>query len=113
MRAEVDDVLMSEWLKQLANLWISVGKDVDPQRLALYSEALGDVPLDLLKRAVNRAIRDNGAYQTVPTISAIWAALRKELGNPVDLTLAIDEWEDRRWLRVGRYFGVPVPTEQA
>lgn len=103
--AEKDDNqdFRAEWLGILAQLWESVGKEIEPRRFGIYVEQLGDIPMGLLKRAVKRAIRDNGAYQTVPTISAVWAALRNELGNPCDVGQAIADWDESLWRKAAVY----------
>jgi len=97
-----------EWLGVLTELWTSVEKPIDPDRLELYQKALGDVPLGLLERSVKRVIREN-TYQVVPVPGVIWEALKKELGNPFDVQLAVEAWLDEKWYRlINQYIRQPV-----
>lgn len=89
-----NDELVKEWTGIIESLWIAVGKDPDVERMKLYAKNLASVPMGLLQAGVTRAIRENGKYQTVPTISAIWTAISKELGDPPDLESAIERWVD-------------------
>jgi hypothetical protein len=87
----------AEWLGILRGMWDAIGKPVDERRLQEYARSFQMVPMELLRDSVDRAIRDNGAYQTIPTIGALWIAVKKELENPFDLVQGIDEWKDKRW----------------
>jgi len=49
----------------------------------------------LLKLAVRRVIREN-VYHVVPLPGVVWATVRRELGNPWDVRLAIEDWVERR-----------------
>jgi hypothetical protein len=69
-----------------------IGKLVDVERLKIYRRNLGNVPLGLLEKTIDRVFREN-TYQTVPVTGAIWEAIRKELGNPYDLDSALERWE--------------------
>ena len=97
MYSEGEQMMLDEWLGVVSQLWDAVGKDPDEKRLTVYARQLSMIPLGLLERSVDRAIRENGKYQTVPTIGAIWAAVRKELGDPVDLDTAIQAWIERQF----------------
>ena len=90
IRASAD----SEWLGLLREMWEAIGKPVDEKRLLVYARQLGIVPFGLLEKSVARAIRTNGQYQTVPTVGAIWDAVRKELDTApaLDIANAIANW---------------------
>jgi hypothetical protein len=92
--------LYSEWLDILKGMWDAIGKPADERRLKEYARHFGSVPTELLRKSVDRAIRENGNYQTVPTIGALWSAIRSELGNPYNIDQALYEWEQVRWNRV-------------
>jgi len=94
--AEGYDLALEEWLGVLEELWSAVGKPIEPDRLQVYRNALADVPLGLLEVAVRRVIREN-TFSVVPPPGAVWEAVRQELGNPQDMRLAIQRWEDRLW----------------
>ena len=85
-----------EWLAVLSELWTSVEKPIDPDRLEVYQKVLEEVPLGLLELAIKRVIREND-YQVVPVPGVIWAAVRKELGHPYDVSMAIEAWLDEKW----------------
>jgi len=90
------DPLLEEWLGVLSELWISVGKPVDEDRLMVYREALEDLPLGVLKLAVSRVVREN-VRQGVPPPGVVWAAVRKELGDPWDVRQALENWAYSYW----------------
>jgi len=54
------------------------------------------VPLGLLERSVRRVIRENVVH-VVPLPGVVWAAVRRELGDPWDVRLAMEDWVERRW----------------
>ena len=83
---------LDEWIGVLSRLWTACGKIPDTDRLVLYQEELAIVPLGLLQKAVSRAIREH-AYNNVPTVGELWAAVRKELGDPHDIEQAISDWK--------------------
>ncbi len=89
---EIDGKAYVDYLGVLADMWDAVGKPLDERRLNKYMAELRDIPLGLLQKAVSRALRNAGDYHVVPTIGAIYAAVRKELGNPQDLDEAVDRW---------------------
>ena len=64
----------------------------------MYRRSLGEVPLGLLELAVRWVIREN-VYHVVPLPGVVWAAVRRELGDPWDVRLAMEDWVERR---VGR-----------
>jgi len=80
----------------LAELWTTVGKPIDAERLKVHQKALGSVPLEL---AVMRVIREN-PYQVVPLPGVVWAVVRKELGNPYDVNAGIEAWCEERRRRI-------------
>lgn len=90
--AEIEQAANVEWLDILSGMWEAIGKPIDEKRLQKYARELHSIPLGLLEKAVSRAIRNGGDYMVVPTISAIWGALRKELKNPYDIDEAIERW---------------------
>jgi hypothetical protein len=87
---------MEEWLGVLALLWTAVGKPIDEERLKVYQKALEIVPLGLLEQAVKRVIREND-YQVVPVPGVVWAAVKKEVGNPYNVEEAIEKWLEEKW----------------
>jgi hypothetical protein len=56
----------------------------------IYTERLG-----LLELAVRRVIRENVCH-VVPLPGVVWAAVRRELENPWDTRLAMEDWVERR-----------------
>ncbi len=88
----IEQAASVEWLDVLSGMWEAIGKPLDEKRLNKYAKELSTIPLGLLERAVSRAIRNNGEYQVVPTIAAIWKAARVELRNPLDIDSAIERW---------------------
>jgi len=94
---EIEQCAKMEWLEVLSGMWEAIGKPLDEKRLQKYAKELNGIPLGLLEKAVNRAIRNSGDYQVVPTISAIWGALRRELGNPYDIDVAIERWVEKQY----------------
>lgn len=96
--------VFNEWFDVLASMWDAIGKPIDQKRIKIYVHGLDTVPLGLLKPAVSWAMRNNGNYQTVPTISAVWAgvreAVRKDDVNISDgetVESAIEKWIDAQW----------------
>ena len=108
---DIEEMAMMEWLGVLTRLWDAIGKPLDADRLEVYRRELGDVPFGLLEKAVSRVIREN-TYSNVPPVGTIWAAVRKELGNPSDLEDAIRRWDERLLERCFvRFECVAVETE--
>ncbi len=75
---------LRDWLAVLTFLWESIGKRYDAtiaeeKRFDAYVKMFGDVPLDVLEKAVTRSIANNGKYQTIPTPGAIWDEIKKVL----------------------------------
>jgi hypothetical protein len=93
---EADNLLLEEWLGVLAELWIAAGKPLEADRLQVYRQSLGEVPLGLLERSVRRVIREN-VYYVVPLPGVVWAAVRRELGNPCDVKDAMEQWAESRY----------------
>lgn len=93
---ELDQMLLDEWHDILAQLWLAANKTLasDEKRYALYAEKLGGIPLGLLEKAIDRVLREH-RYSNVPALGEVWAALRKELGNPYNLDQAVEEWGAR------------------
>lgn len=87
-----------EWLGVLSQLWIAFDKPLDTERLTIYRNMLEGIPLGLLEPAIKRVIRDH-KFNNVPTIADVWAAVRKELGNPIDIDRAITIWCESLWNR--------------
>jgi hypothetical protein len=50
---------------------------------------------------VRRVIREN-VYHVVPLPGVVWAAVRRELGDPWDVRLAMEDWVFSRRAMVGR-----------
>jgi len=76
----------------------AAGKPLEADRLQVYRQSLGEVPLGLLELAVRRVIREN-VYHVVPLPGVVSAAVKRELGDPWDVRLAMEDWVERR---VGR-----------
>lgn len=74
-----------EWVGVLASMWDAIGKDVDDRRLKVYAEQFKNIPYGLLEKAVARAIRNNGNYLTVPSVSALWDAIKREAGDSMNI----------------------------
>jgi hypothetical protein len=105
---QVDELLLEEWLEVLADLWIAAGKPLEADRLQVYRQSLGEVPLGLLELAVARVIREN-VYHVVPLPGVVWAAVRMELGNPWDMREAMEAWVESRYRAIIR----PILPEAA
>jgi hypothetical protein len=86
---------IADWYSILASLWVAIGKPVDKNRLLLYGHDLGNVPCELLERAIKR-IRLNSIYTQVPTIGEIWQAVKAELAE--DNCTTPEEWIERKWI---------------
>lgn len=86
-----------EWLDCLVKMWDAVDKDVDEKRLAIYVEQFQEIPLGLLEIAVSRAIRNNGSYMSVPSVGALWQAIKQETGDltHIDVIEAVRLWSAR------------------
>jgi hypothetical protein len=52
----------------------------------------------LQELAVRRVIRENVCH-VVPLPGVVWAAVRRELGEPWDVRMAMEDWVERRWGR--------------
>jgi hypothetical protein len=110
LQRDVDQTAeISEWVGELVRLWDAVGKPLDASRLEIYQRELGDIPLGLLRLAISRVIREN-TYSNVPPVGTIWAAVRKELGDPHDLMQSLADWVYLQW-QPGRVVSVAVETE--
>ena len=94
----------AEWLECLVKMWNAVDKDVDDKRLAIYAEQFKAIPLGLLEKAVDRAIRNNGSYMSVPSVGALWQAIKQETGNHthIDVMGSINLWIDSEDARFER-----------
>jgi hypothetical protein len=88
---EIYDAALEEWTGILAQLWIGIGKPLDPERLKIYRDQLKAVPLGLLELAVSRLFREE-TWNVVPTVGRIWEAIRKELHDPNNLDEALNGW---------------------
>ena len=71
------------------------GKPLEADRLQVYRQSLGEVPLGLLELAVRRVIREN-VYHVVPLPGVVWAAVRREFGDPWDIRMALEDWVECR-----------------
>lgn len=108
---EIYAMAMAEWQNVLVRLWTAFQKKPTPDQLELYVEQLEDIPLELLEKAVRRAIRDY-RYGNVPSVHDVWEALRKEMGlDPHhDILLEIKDWHALQWERIV-YRGTQVVAE--
>lgn len=105
--------VLEDWLTVLSRLWTSYGKPLEPERLQEYQRMLQIVPLGLLEKAIDRVVREH-TFNSVPTVGEVWFAVRKELGNPLDIEQAIEAWCEQSWHRCVVHFdGVAVETEAA
>lgn len=85
------------WLEVLVKMWDAVDKEVDQKRLAVYAEQFREIPYGLLNLAVDRAIRNNGSYLTVPSVGALWTAIKVEAGDRSgDVIEAVQLWKERQ-----------------
>lgn len=106
-----------EWLGVLVSMWDAVDKDVDEKRLMYYAKEFESIPLGLLENSVKRAIRNNGKYLSVPSVGAIWDAIRKETGEHpnMDILEVVQLWKnqvDERFdMHIYRFAAVAVETE--
>lgn len=107
---EIYQLALEEWLTILSRLWLAYDKPLDPVRLALYQHNFERVPMGLLEKAVDRAIRDN-RYNMVPTVGNVWDAVRKELHNPYDIDEAIKRWQASLGSCFYRFESVTTETE--
>lgn len=98
---------IDEWIATLTRMWDAVDKPVDDRRLMVYVEEFKDIPLELLGKAVGRAIRNNGVYSNVPTVGALWSAIRKEAGEFPNMEVmdVVDLWDQERYERIVYRFG--------
>ena len=96
--AEDHDLLLVEWLGVLSEMWKAVVKPLEKDRLEVYQQVLGEVPMGLLALAVRRVIRENTNNVVLPP-GVVWAAVRQELGEPWDIRMAMEDWLERKWSR--------------
>jgi hypothetical protein len=59
------DLALEERMGVLTGLWTAAGKPLEADRLEVYRQWLGEVPLGLLELAVRSVIREN-VYQGAP-----------------------------------------------
>jgi hypothetical protein len=88
---QIYNMALEEWVGVLASMWVLCGRPVDVERLKIYKRNLSRVPLGLLEMAIDRVFREN-VYQNVPVTGVIWDAIKKELGNPYNLDMAMENW---------------------
>jgi len=87
-----------EWVACLTFMWDAIGKPVDNARLDTYMRTFKTVPIALLEKGIDRAISNNGDYNVIPAIGAIWNGIRKELGDgrpDLDVMDAIELWKEQ------------------
>ena len=94
---------MEEWVGVVASMWELIGKPVDEKRLNLYCKQLQIVPLGLLEKGIEYAIRNN-TYNNIPPIGQIWDGIRAELvflnlPPGTDIKVAIERWKMRLFER--------------
>ena len=85
------DEQYKEWLSALKVLWQVYGKQPDTVQLLAYAKVLGDLPLGILERAIQRTIKAH-KYANVPTAAEVWASAMQELGTKGDPAAAIEQW---------------------
>ena len=93
---EIYEAAMSEWLGVLAKLWTAFGKTPVHEQMVVYQEMLADVPLGLLEKSVNRAIREH-KFSNIPTSGEVWDAFMKELkpAHGMSVRDAVELWKDK------------------
>jgi hypothetical protein len=90
-----NDAITERRIEILGRLWTTAGKRISSTRMAFYLKALGDIPLDLLEIAVERAIAgDDYCMVVVPAV--VMCEVERELRWPDDLPAALKKWEDER-----------------
>lgn len=115
---KIQKAAYEEWLGVLVSMWDAVDKDVEEKRLMYYAKEFADIPLGLLEKAVSRAIRNNGKYLSVPSVGAIWDAIRKETGEHpnMDVLEVVKLWNDQAEERferqIYRFAGVAVKVDE-
>jgi hypothetical protein len=102
---EIYEAALADWMGVLGQLWTAIGKPIESNRLKVYRDQLGDVPLGLLEKSIARVLREN-TWSNVPPVGTIWQAIRKELGDPYDLQVALENWQ----LPMRRMMGVATET---
>jgi hypothetical protein len=102
---EFEQMMRAEWVAILSSMWLAIGKPVEDRRLNIYVQSFLGVPLGLLQAAISRTLREAGDYNLVPTIGAVWGALRKELHNPLDLEDEIKRWCEAKYQNMLHRFG--------
>ncbi len=97
MDERIKKAAYEEWLNILVSMWDAVDKEVDEKRLTYYAKEFEMVPFGLLEDAVKYAIRNNGKYLSVPSVSAIWDAIRKQVGDypNMDILEVVELWKSR------------------
>lgn len=107
LEVDYQKVAIDEWIATLTRMWDAVDKPVDDRRLMVYVQEFKDIPLGLLEKAVGRAIRNNGVYTSVPTVGALWAAIRKEAGDFPNMEVmdVVDLWDQEKFERCIYRFG--------
>jgi hypothetical protein len=100
---------MEDWVGTVASMWELIGKPVDEKRLNLYCKQLSIVPLGLLEKGIDYAVRNN-TYNNIPPIGTIWEGIRKELVHlnmppGTDIKDMIDRWNDDLFKRCFHNFG--------
>lgn len=106
MPDNMQSLAIAEWQSIISGMWDACGKSLsqpgEQERFKQYVRQFSNLPLGLLEAACNRAIREMGKYNTIPTIGAVWEAVRKELHNPHDLDWAIENWGEMRFANLNR-----------
>jgi len=92
---EIQKMAIADWYGILESLWTAIGKPVEKKRMLIYGQDLGNIPCELLERAIKR-IRLNSIYTQVPTIGEIWQAVKLELAQ--DNCTTPEEWIERKWI---------------
>lgn len=98
--AEINQMATEEWLGVLSRLWIAVGKQIDAERLKVYRDLLGDIPMGILEVAVKNSLEDQFDYSTVPLPGKVMQEARKEMLRCG--VYSYDDWADKR---AGKEFG--------
>jgi len=102
---ELHKLLMQEmlkpWVTILTSLWTAFDKKPTSEMVEIYTDQLGEIPLELLKLVVKRAIRDH-KFGNVPNVHDVWEALRRELELSLhdDLLEGIEQWKQTQFERI-------------
>ena len=103
----VFDDAKKDWLTVLSDLWTAYDKKLNPAQMKIYVRQLDFIPIGLLRKAVDRAILEK-KFNTTPSPNEVISALNKELDDPYDLAVAVEDWSRESWKRCVVNFEPPT-----